>query len=251
MKVSDLLVYLENLLKPSLFRDYCPNGLQLGNENDQISKIAFGVTADLETIEQAIAYQANVLVTHHGILWNADSLPIVGRKKIRIEKLLQSRISLISYHLPLDAHNEIGNNWKVARDLNWNDLCTFGSLLLPIGVAGTFDPISIEDFQSLLSKYYQSHPIGSVLGGKRIVSSAAIMSGGAYKEIDLATRLGYDCFITGNYDEPAWSIAMEEKINFFAYGHTITERIGITALSEKIEKKFGLNCKVLVSTNLF
>lgn len=251
MKVRDLMLYLDDLLKPNLFKDYCPNGLQLGDENEQVYKVVFGVSADLETIEQAIAYQANVLITHHGIFWNADSLPIVGRKKVRVEKLLQSHISLISYHLPLDAHDEIGNNWKVARDLNWENLRVFGPQSLSIGVGGTFNPIAIEDFQNLLTGYYQSHPIGHVFGGKHIVSSAAIMSGGAYKEIDLAAKLGYDCFVTGNYDEPAWSIAKEEGINFFAYGHTVTEKTGIIALSKKIEKELGLNCKVLVSNNLF
>lgn len=251
MKVKNLLVYLEDLLVATLFKDYCPNGLQLGDEEASVCRVAFGVTADLETIEQAIAYKADVLVTHHGILWHAESLPIVRRKKVRIEKLLQSKMALISYHLPLDAHCEIGNNWKVARDLDWSNLQVFGSKTLLGGVAGNFSPMAIEDFQELLTEYYGARPIGKVLGGKSLVSSAALISGGGYREIDLAAELGYECFITGNYDEPAWSIAMEEKINFFAYGHTVTERVGITALAKKVHEQFNLECKVLLSSNLF
>lgn len=251
MRVKNLLVYLEDLLAAILFKDYCPNGLQVGDEEALVYRIAFGVTADLETIEKAIAYKADVLITHHGILWHADSLPIVRRKKVRIEKLLQSKMALISYHLPLDAHCEIGNNWKVAKDLNWSNLQVFGSKTLLGGVGGDFTPMAIEDFEELLTKYYGAHPIGKALGGKAIVSNAALISGGGYREIDLAAKLGYDCFITGNYDEPAWSIAMEEKINFFAYGHTVTERVGIMALAKNVQEQFNVECKVLLSSNLF
>lgn len=147
--------------------------------------------------------------------------------------------------MPLDAHQEVGNNWRAAKDLGWQNLDVFS-----VGVEGRFKPVSIETFVQQMEKFY-GHPAVTSLGGKSTVESAALISGGAYKEIMAAAKAGVDCFITGNFDEPAWSMAREEGINFLALGHSATERIGPLALSSYLEQHFQLPCPFLDIKNPF
>ena len=125
--------------------------------------------------------------------------------------------------------------------MQWENLSDFGGKYggHSIGVKGTFPEISREEFQKKLEAYYD-HPAQMALGGPEKVSSAALVSGGAHNEIDQAIKAGVDCFITGSFDEPIWHIAFEEKINFFAMGHSNSEIIGPKALGRYLEKKFAL-----------
>ena len=152
----------------------------------------------------------------------ADPHSIVGTKKEKIDLLLKNGISVLAYHLPLDAHPEFGNNWKAAKDLGWKNLQPFHYIKgMPIGVKGELDQ-SREDFQKSLENYY-GHNAYTALGGKEHIRSAALISGGAYKVIDDAVRAGVDAFVTGSFDEPVWHTAHEDKMNFFALGHSATE----------------------------
>ena len=143
MKVSDLLNILNELLHPEQFNDYGPNGLQVGDTQTLVRKIAVAVTADLATIEKAIACEANVLLVHHGLFWKGMAYPVTGMLYQRMQKLFENRIQLIAYHLPLDAHAEVGNNWRVARDLGWEQLEPFGSSQPFLGVKGVFSEIAL------------------------------------------------------------------------------------------------------------
>ncbi|WP_108897110.1 Nif3-like dinuclear metal center hexameric protein [Chlamydia serpentis] len=234
MNVAELLSHLDNLLASGTFQDYGPNGLQVGNAQVALKKIGVAVTADIETIKQAIKANVNVLIVHHGIFWKGMPYPITGMMYKRIQLLIQHDIQLLAYHLPLDAHPTLGNNWRVALDLNWKDLQPFGSSFPNLGVQGSFSPVHINTFTNLLSQYYQAPLKGSALGGPSTVSSAAIVSGGAYRELSFAVTRQVDCFITGNFDEPAWSTALENNINFLAFGHTATEKIGPKSLAHHL-----------------
>lgn len=243
--LPELLHHLETLLTPELFTDYCPNGLQVEGKKE-IRKIATAVSANLKTIEICVEKGFNALIVHHGIFWKGETFPIVGVKKAKLELLLANNISLLAYHLPLDAHQEIGNNWKAASDLGWKELTPFGG----IGVQGQFKPVAFSDFVELLEKYYGQKAV--IAGkGKKIVSSCALISGGAYKELGLAAKVGVDAFITGNFDEPAWWVAEEEKIHFLALGHTSTEKVGPKALALYLRKKLGISCEFIEQTNPF
>lgn len=248
--LQELCQYLQEILQPSLYADACPNGLQVEGTKE-ITKIATAVSASLATIEAAVKLNVQALIVHHGIFWSKDSYVIEGSKKEKIKMLLDSGISLIGYHLPLDAHEQLGNNWKAAADLGWTDLKPFCKINgMPIGVKGSFKPTPREQFQKSIENYYQ-HPATAALGGKDVVSSAALISGGAYRYLLDAVSIGTDCFITGNFDEPAWHQAHEEKINFFALGHSATERIGPIALGKNLEEQFGLECPFIDIWNPF
>ncbi len=248
--LQELYEYLNTLLEVADFTDYSPNGLQVEGKID-IRKVAFAVSANLATIQAAVGLGADALIVHHGLFWKGDEYPIIGVKKKKLEILLKNQLSLLAYHLPLDAHPEIGNNGKAAADLGWKDIEPFGYLSgKPIGVVGSFPKMSRADFEKKLEEYYK-HPVTAARGGKDFVESACLISGGAYKSVKEAAKAGADCFITGNFDLPAWDDAMELGINFYAIGHTATEKIGPRALKDAVKNRFGIECVFIDDDNPF
>lgn len=245
MQLSDFVEYLNRYLNRSLFEDFCPNGLQIEGKT-RIEKAATAVSATLETLERAVDEGVDALIVHHGLFWNRDLYSLTGVKAKKIKLLLEKGISLLAYHLPLDAHIEVGNNWKAAKDLGWSGLEPFGTL----GVKGSFSSRPVKEFIAQLESYYD-HPAIQALGGKEMVQSAALISGGAYKELASAAKEGVDCFITGNFDEPAWGMAFEEQIHFLALGHSATERVGPKALAEHIQNQLKITCWFLDIPNPF
>lgn len=234
--LQELTDYLRKLYETPINGDYCENGLQFEGKKE-IRKVATAVTASLATIEAAAEAGVDALITHHGLFWKGESMNIVGVKKKRLEILFRNDISLFGYHLPMDAQPEIGNNWYAARQLGWNQLEPFGLLNgTAIGVKGVFAPKSRESFRKELEAYYGHHATVA-FGGKETVQTAALISGGAYRSIGDAAKEKIDCFITGNFDEPAWHQALEEGINFYAMGHSATEKIGPKALAEKLSER--------------
>lgn len=227
-----------NLFLAALFpsvTDYCPNGLQVEGKS-KISSIGTAVSASLQTIEEAVDRGVDALIVHHGLFWQKDSYVIEGSKQKKLKLLLENEISLFGFHLPLDLHQELGNNWKAALDMGWTHLKPFGVYNgFAIGVQGRVKKASQKEFQRKLESYYE-HDAVCATGGPKNIVSAALVSGGAYKMIPEAAQAGVDAFITGNFDEPAWHQAFEEKINFFALGHSATERIGPKALATHLKK---------------
>ncbi len=248
--LQELCAYLDEMLAVGEFPDYCPNGLQVEGKS-KISKFATAVSSSLETIQQAVDANVDALIVHHGMFWKGDPFPIVGVKKKKLDLLLKNGISLLGYHLPLDANQAVGNNWKVARDLGWQNLTPWGYVEGDAtGVMGTFPEITREAFGKKLEEYY-GHQMHCALGGKERVTSAYLISGGAYKMLSDGVRLGADCFITGNFDEPAWHDAHELGINFYAMGHSATERVGPMALGEHLQEKFKVGYTFIDVPNPF
>ncbi len=250
MLLNEFSQKLNMYLASDLFKDCCPNGIQVEGKQ-KINKVATAVSANLHTIEAAVQEGVDALVVHHGIFWNRDPYPVIGAKRKKMHLLLQNQISLLAYHLPLDAHREVGNNWKAAYDLKWESLEPFGEFNgTEIGVKARFAKQPIESFISQLEAYY-GHEAVKALGGKQTVESAALISGGAYKEIGAAAAAGVDCFITGNFDEPAWGAAHEEGIHFLALGHSATEKVGPQALAIYIREELGIACQFIDIENPF
>lgn len=246
----DLTKQLNDFLQIGSFVDFCPNGLQVEGKRE-VHKVATAVTSSLHVIEEAIIRQADVLIVHHGIFWNRDSPVISGTKREKIALLLKHGISLVAYHLPLDAHREIGNNWKAAIDLGWSDLEPFYQENKQwIGVRGRIKPQSRSSLQASLEAYY-GQKATVALGGKEKVASCALISGGAYRQLQEAALADVDCYVTGNFDEPAWHIAFEEKINFFALGHAATEKVGPRALTDYLRRLHNLDATFVDELNPF
>lgn len=242
---------LDTLLGVKDFEDYGPNGLQVEG-TQELRRVATAVSASMETIEAAIEWGADALVAHHGLFWKRDSYCITGVKRKKIESLLSNGISLLGYHLPLDAHQELGNNWRAALDLGWTKLQAFGPPMggSSIGVRGEIQVTDVEIFREKLEAYYE-HPAYCALGGPDKLQSVALISGGAHWNIKDAVKEGVDAFITGSFDEPIWHIAKEEGIHFFAMGHSASERVGPRALSKAIQERMGLETVFLDLPNPF
>ena len=241
---------LDQLLPQDGLIDYCPNGLQVEGK-ESIQSIATAVTVSQATIEAAIEKNVDVLIVHHGLFWQRDSYVIEGSKKLKLQALFKHGISLFAYHLPLDRHPFLGNNWKAAQDLGWADLQPFAFINgVPIGVKGKIQPTKREEIQNILENYYQ-HPAVCAFGGPETIETLALVSGGAHKSILEAASQGIDAFITGSFDEPVWHHAFEEKINFFALGHSATERVGPLSLAKYLEVELNLPCYFLDLPNPF
>lgn len=243
--IADILSHLNDYLQIGLFQDYCPNGLQVEGK-PSILRVATAVSASENIIQLAAEKKVDLLIVHHGIFWNKDPYVITGPKRRKLKVLMDHNISLAAYHLPLDAHREVGNNWKAAIDLGWTDLEPFEL----VGVKGRMKKQPREDFQKSLESYY-GQKAAAALGGKEQVETCALISGGAYRSIEGAAVQGIDCFVSGNFDEPAWHMAHEGSINFFALGHAATEKIGPRSLADYLRRVLNLDAFFLDELNPF
>lgn len=249
-KRKNIILYLDDFLKSREFSDACPNGLQVEGSRT-IKKMATAVSASEETIDLAISKGVDLLIVHHGLFWKGDSFVVTGAKRRKLKKLFDSGLNLAAYHLPLDAHTEVGNNWVAAKEMGWENLEPFGEFNgMLIGVRGTIQEMEVSQFRALLEKYYD-HPAHFAPGSRSTVKSCALISGGAHRSILEAVECEADCFITGSFDEPNWHDAKELDVPFFAMGHSATERVGPRTLAAHLERKFGISCPFLDLRNPF
>ena len=250
LTLQELRRYLDELFPGNGVQDYAPNGLQVEGKRE-IGRLATAVSASLTTIEAAVEAKADALIVHHGLFWQRDSYLIQGVKRKKLALLFEHDISLFAYHLPMDMHPKIGNNWLAAKEMGWGDLEPFASLNgVPIGVKGKIAPCSPEELKNQLEAYYR-HRAAYAWGGPQRIQTVALVSGGAHKTILEAAQEGIDAFITGSFDEPVWHQANEEKIHFFALGHSATERVGPIALAAHLEHTFHLPCTFIDIENPF
>jgi dinuclear metal center YbgI/SA1388 family protein len=239
----DEIVALANQwLQPALFNDYCPNGLQIEGNTD-VYRIVSGVTASLALIEEAIERKADILLVHHGYFWRGEDSRIIGMKRRRVEKLLQNGINLLAYHLPLDAHPEMGNNAQLAIRLG---LRISGGLdpnsPRPIGNIGEVinGEISLEQFAKSIETALQRKPL-VIAGGNHQIKRVGWCTGGAQSYIEQALMCGMDAYLTGEVSEQTVHFARENGIHFIAAGHHATERYGVQALGESLAQHFGIS----------
>lgn len=240
--LQELLDFLNSYLKIHDFKDYGPNGLQVKGKN-QISKIAFSTSASLEIIEKACENKVDALIVHHGLFWDKDSRVLEGPILEKIKLLIKNEINLIAYHLPLDAHKEVGNNFPLLKQLGALNLEIFDT----VGAKGHID-ISQDELVKKVSHFFDVTPIIPMITEKKIKTVAAI-SGGAHSAIRLCKEQGIEAFITGTCDEWVWDFARENNILFIPVGHYRSETLGVKLLSEYLKKTMGFDVCYLSSNN--
>ena len=246
---TELSAYLDELLQPSEFSDYCPNGLQVEGR-DRIETLISGVTASQALIEAAQEQDADALLVHHGYFWRNEDARVTGMKARRLRTLLASDINLFAYHLPLDAHEKFGNNVQLAECL---DLDVTG-LLEPgapeTGRVGRLkEPQSAQEFASRLEERLR-HPV--VWAGPEAedpITTVGWCTGAGQQFIEQAARLGLDAFISGEISEQTVHTARECGVHYFACGHHATERYGVQAVGRHLEEKFGLRHQFIDISN--
>lgn len=240
MKRDELVNYLDGLLEPAKFRDYCPNGLQVEGRGD-VRRIVAGVTASQALLDAAVACGADTVIVHHGYFWKGEDGRITGMRRQRLGALIANNINLIAYHLPLDAHPELGNNAQLASRLGWCPLGRFGEQ--DIAWHGELAaPSDLRSLQARVADALGRQPL-SIGDPGRPIRRIAWCSGGAQSYFEQAIALGVDAYVSGEISEQTVHLARESGVAYLAAGHHATERGGVEALAAHLVRQFGLDCR--------
>ena len=241
---QELLQAFDALLQPARFKDYGPNGLQVEGRA-RIEKIVSGVTASRALIEAAIAANADAIFVHHGLFWRGQDGcnigPVVGWMKQRLALLLAHDINLFAYHLPLDAHGELGNNAQLGLQLGLQATARFGEQDLGF-LGGRADGASFASAGALAEHLENvlNRPVVQVARAQAAIKTIAWCSGGAQSYFEAAIAAGADAFITGEISEPQAHYAREMGVAFIACGHHASERYGAPAVAGQVAAQLGL-----------
>jgi dinuclear metal center YbgI/SA1388 family protein len=235
--IDALIAALDELLEPAAFEDYGPNGLQVPPGTPEVRRIVTGVTAQRELIERAVALDAQLVLVHHGLFWNFHPVGLSPVLAERLRLLFRHDVGLAAYHLPLDAHPEVGNNALLADALG----CERHEPFATIGRAGTFAGHGIPAAELFARVEHRTGRRPLVFdAGPQHVRRIAIVSGGAASRLPLAIQDGFDAFLTGEPAEHVMAEAREAGIHFIAAGHYATETFGVRALGDWLAERFGV-----------
>lgn len=249
MTPQQLADYLNQLLDIDAFNDYCPNGLQIDG-GQAISHVITGVTACEALIDKAIAANAQAILVHHGYFWKGEPAPLVGIKGNRVRKLMQHGISLLAYHLPLDAHPTLGNNAQLAQALGLEIIAPlYPQEKKPIGnIAIANLAITSDELQQRITTALHRLPlhISSNNGdSSKVLHKIGLCTGGAQDMIEQAYLQGCDAYISGEISERTTHFAREMGIDYFAAGHHATERGGIIALGNYVNQHLNISIEFI------
>lgn len=247
--LKDLVKHCDITLESSRFSDYCPNGLQVEGRAT-VSRLAAAVTANQSVLEAAVAWGADALIVHHGYFWRGEAPEVVGMKRQRLGTLLASDMSLLAYHLPLDAHPVLGNNarwgqllgFRDVEPLDRDDAQGVGS----IGKLAT--PMSLDSVAAQVQSLTDRQPL--VIGdGQASIERVGWCTGAAQGYIDKAAAAGAQLYISGEISEPTVHTARELGIAYMAAGHHATERYGVQALAGSLADSLDLEWTFLDCDN--
>ena len=237
---QELLKAFDDLLQPARFQDFGPNGLQVEGR-EQVRKIVSGVTASQALIDAAIASGAQAIFVHHGLFWRGQEGRVTGWMKRRLAPLLMHDVNLFAYHLPLDAHPELGNNAQLALKLGLHATAHFGEQALGF-LGARADGDSFGNAAALASHVQRvlGHPVVLVGRDTGAITKIAWCTGGAQDYFEDAIAAGAHAFITGEISEPQAHYARECGVAYLACGHHATERYGAPAVAAHIAAQFGI-----------
>jgi dinuclear metal center YbgI/SA1388 family protein len=241
-QISAVLSTIDGLLEPQRFRDLGPNGLQVPAATDEVRTVVTGVSAQRELVERAVELGAQLVLVHHGLFWDFKPTGLTPVLAERLRPLFVHGIGLAAYHLPLDAHPEVGNNAILCDRLGCVAHEAFGDFRgTPVGRAGTFagDGVAADDLFTRVREVTGREPIVQGDGPAR-VRRIGVVSGSAADTLDEAVAAGLDAFLTGEPKEHVMADAREAGIHFIAAGHYATETFGVRALGDWLAARFGL-----------
>lgn len=237
MLLKELERYIGQLLEISNFRDYCPNGVQVEGRPD-VARIVSGVSASMDVLQAASAAGADAVLVHHGYFWKNEGPQITGIKRARIAHLIEHGISLLAYHLPLDAHPVLGNNAQLAQLLGFQIEERFGEQNVA-ALGRLVQPMSLQRLSGVVEEKLQRQPL--VVGeDSTMIRRIAWCSGAAQDYLAAAIEMGVDAFLTGEASEHSVHLARESGVAFISAGHHATERYGVQALGAHLAQQFGL-----------
>lgn len=250
----ELCTWIDTTLNAASFSDYCPNGLQVEGK-PTVSHIIAGVTASQALIDVAISRGADTLLVHHGWFWKGEDPRVRGTRKTRLASVLAHDINLIAYHLPLDAHPQLGNNAQLARLLglspslnSWQASPTEATTSQQIQTAGPGGLIWLGHMAGASTLGEVAAKVEMALGRSPLIIGDGSMpahriawcTGAAQSMLGDAIDAGAQIFITGEISEPTVHLAREAQVGFLSAGHHATERYGVQALGKAIHAQFGI-----------
>jgi dinuclear metal center YbgI/SA1388 family protein len=240
-RLGDIVGELDRLLEPGRFEDYCPNGLQVPGR-EEVTTVATGVSAHVELFECARAEGAEVVLAHHGIFWGGGPGPIDAALARRLRVLFAGDISLLAYHLPLDAHPEVGNNALLARALGADALVPFAPHRgEPIGCLAEFPDGGLSAAELFARVAHATARVPLVFDhGPPTVRRIGIVTGAGADHLTDAIAAGADAFLTGEPTERVMAQAHEAGVHFIAAGHYATETFGVKRLGEHLAERFAV-----------
>jgi dinuclear metal center YbgI/SA1388 family protein len=240
--LSEILAEADRLLRPELFEDYCVNGLQVPGAT-QVSVIATGVSAGAELFEAAAGAGAQLLLVHHGLFWGSGVRALDETLRRRLQLLLDADIALAAYHLPLDAHPELGNNALLARALGAERLEPFGrhGNGHTIGFVAQMPGggLALDELLERVAEATEREPL-ALGGGPQTIASLAVVSGSGSDYVAEAAAAGAQALLTGEPSERVTTIARELGVHVIAAGHYATETFGVKRLGRHLAERFGL-----------
>lgn len=238
-KRDDILDYIERRLDVSSFKDYGPQGLQICGTED-VTRIVVGVSCSMEMFDAALMLDADLILTHHGLFWDHDPRILSQQIRQQTELLIDTRMSLASYHLPLDAHMGLGNNYCLAEAI---DRDGYVQHFADIGVGlETTKPMHLDAVAYMLGHHARVMPRHRFTEtAPKTVERIAILSGRGGRYFKQAIDEGYDLFITGEAEEWSQAMAREYNTGFFALGHYDSERLGVQALARELQDVFDVD----------
>ncbi|MDD2833799.1 MAG: Nif3-like dinuclear metal center hexameric protein [Methylotenera sp.] len=237
VKINELTHYTQQLMLVSRFKDYCPNGLQVEGKSE-IRKIVTGVTASMALLEAAKETGADLILVHHGYFWRNENPVIEGVKRKRIAFLLKYDLNLLAYHLPLDAHPELGNNVQFGKVLGLEVICYLGDDNL-VAYAELESAVTLSEFGAHIQAKLRRAPM-LIGNADKLIKKVAWCTGAAQGYMEIAIASGVDVFISGEVSEQTTHQAMESGVAYISAGHHVTERYGVQALGAHLAHHFDL-----------
>lgn len=248
MNIVELESILSEQLKPENFHDYCPNGLQIEGK-PELKKIAFAVSSTKKVIEKAIQENCDALFVHHGLFWK-DAQPLRGALGKKVSLIIQNKMNLFAYHLPLDAHPLYGNNAGFLIDMGIDNPQPFED----IGFYGILpSSLNIKEYKNKIDTYFSRegiHIIPETIANKKI-KNIGIISGAGQSSLKKAALMGCDAFISGESSEQSYSISLENNIVFSVMGHNKTEETGVKKISNFLKENHSLETIFIAENNPF
>jgi dinuclear metal center YbgI/SA1388 family protein len=246
---DELIAFLDGFLESPDRPDYGPNGLQVPGA-EEVELVVTGVSAHRELFEQAAAAGAQFVLCHHGLFWGETAGPVTEQLKARLKLLFDNDMSLAAYHLPLDAHPEVGNNALICEGLGLERAAPFGeakgAAIGWVGVAA--EPLSLAELVERSAALFGQEPLVFDSGPAEI-RRVGIVSGGGSSLLDDAIALGLDAFVTGEPTEHVMADAREGGIHFLAGGHYASETFGVRRLGDLLAERFGVEHRFIEVPN--
>ena len=234
-QISEAITYLDGWLSPDAFDDLGPNGLQVPAARE-LERVVTGVTAQRALFDEAVARDAQLVLVHHGLFWSFNPIGLTPLLAERLRPLFKHDIALAAYHLPLDAHPEVGNNALLAAALGAATHEAFAD----VGRGATFaEPVPAAELFARVTAVTAREPLVFDAGPPEI-RRIAIVSGGAASRLGQAVAEGYDAFLTGEPKENVMADAREAGVHFIAAGHYATETLGVRRLGDLLAERFGI-----------